>query len=141
MASALNETGFSEESIRRNPAADLEGGTFFRVSDSSVSRVGTLFFRLLGGRSTPMAGSSKLCESVYTLNSGRTVSASDAWPVIIAAPLVQVLSGHCSQWTKRAKHLLRLLNAQEDSYAENSFALLAMESPWELQSHTKLPVP
>src|SRR5713101_6391613 len=133
--------GFSKESISRNPAAVLDGGIFFRLSDSSASRVGTRFLRFSGGTSTPMAGSSELCESGYTLNSGRTVAASDAWPVIIAAPLVQVLSGHCSQWTKRAKHLLRLLNAQEDSYAENSFALLAMESPWELQPHTKLPVP
>src|SRR5882762_8986830 len=92
--------GFSEESISRNPAADLDGGTFFRLRDSSASRVGTLFFTPRGGRSTLMAGSSELCESVYTLSSGRTVAASDAWPVIIAAPLVQTRSGPWSQWSE-----------------------------------------
>jgi len=35
--------GFREESIRRNPAADLGGGTFFRVSDSVASAAEMLF--------------------------------------------------------------------------------------------------
>jgi hypothetical protein len=95
--------GFSEESINRNPAADLEGGTFFRVSGSSVSRVAARFFRPPGGRSTLMAGSSELCKSAYILSSGRTVAASDVWPVIIAAPLVQTHSGPWSQWDERRK--------------------------------------
>jgi hypothetical protein len=89
----LKEMGFSKESNSRNPAALLDGGTFFRLSDSSASRVGTRFLRFCDGTSTPMAGSSELCESGYTLNSGRTVDASDVWPVIIAAPLVPSLRG------------------------------------------------
>src|SRR6267142_390843 len=74
--------GFSDESISRNPAADLDGGTFFRLSDSSDSRVGTLFFSLPGGRSTLMAGSSELCKSACTLKSGRTLTACDVWRVL-----------------------------------------------------------
>src|SRR5258707_10718843 len=85
--------GFSKESNSRNPAAVLDGGTFFRLSDSSASRVGTRFLRFSDGTSTPMAGSSELCESGYTLNSRRIVDATDVRPVIIAAPLIQSLRG------------------------------------------------
>src|SRR6266403_2827448 len=137
IASALYEIGFSKESINRNPAAELEGGTFFRVSDSSISRLGTLFFRLPGGKSTLMAGSSELCESVCTLNSGRTVTDSDVWPAIMAAPLVQIPSGHGSQWTKsrrtpvpasqRSGRLVRRKLLRSFGYGESL----------ELQSHTK----
>src|SRR5260370_15121027 len=36
MASALNPTGFSEESSRRNPTADLEAGTSFFAANLSA---------------------------------------------------------------------------------------------------------
>src|SRR6266481_1974981 len=55
-ASALNETGFNEESIRRNPAADLGGGTFFCVSDSLGSAAEIVFG--LGGKGVPLTADS-----------------------------------------------------------------------------------
>jgi hypothetical protein len=42
MASALNDIGFSEESVRRNPALDLGGASFF-IIDSFVSPTETFF--------------------------------------------------------------------------------------------------
>src|SRR6266851_5371499 len=106
--------GFSEESISRSPAADLDGGTFFRVGDSFASRAATLFFRFPGGGSTLTAPSRELCGSVCWLNSGRRVTAGDVWPVIIiAAPLVQfsglVIGSHCPKTAKRLLIHIQLL--------------------------------
>jgi hypothetical protein len=46
MASALNEMGFSKESVRRNPAVDLGGASFF-IIDLVASPTET-FFSLSG---------------------------------------------------------------------------------------------
>src|SRR6266481_5126339 len=127
--------GFSEESISRSPAADLEGGTFFRVSDSFPSRAGTLFFRFPGGRSTLMTASSELCRSVCWLNSGRRVTAADVWPVVIIA----------AQLTKNRKALLnhtQLLGGQENSYAgpKDSSIHLDINIPWNCNPRQNRPL-
>src|SRR5882762_2291202 len=119
--------GFSKESNSRNPAELLDGGTFFRLSDSSASRVGTRFLRFSDGTSTPMAGSSELCESGYALNSGRTVDASDVWPVIIAAPLVPSLRGIALNGPKGQNICSGFSTLKKTHKGETP---LAPESPW-----------
>jgi len=54
MASALNKTWHSEESIRRNPAAVLGGGSLFFGTDSSAWAA-EIFFTVSGGVALPMA--------------------------------------------------------------------------------------
>jgi len=58
--------GFREESIRRNPAADLGGGTFFRVSDS-VASAAEMLFGLTGGGAALPADSCKAFRGGYAL--------------------------------------------------------------------------
>jgi hypothetical protein len=58
MASALNDMGFSKESVRRNPAIDLGGASFF-IIDSFVSPTET-FFSLSGRGAALMTA---LCAS------------------------------------------------------------------------------
>jgi hypothetical protein len=61
--------GFSEESIRRNPAADLGGGTFFCVGDSLVSAA-ELLFGLTGGEAALAATPRAMFGSGYVLKLG-----------------------------------------------------------------------
>jgi hypothetical protein len=61
--------GFSDVSIRRNPAADLGGGTFSRVSDSLVSAAESLF-GLTGGGAALEAIRREMFGSGYVLKLG-----------------------------------------------------------------------
>jgi len=58
--------GLREESIRRNPAADLGGGTFFRVSNS-VASVAEMLFGLTGGGAALTADSCQAFRGEYAL--------------------------------------------------------------------------
>jgi hypothetical protein len=59
--------GFSAESIRRNPTADLGGGAFFVISDS-VASAPDILFGLSGGGAALTDDSCKVFRSGYALN-------------------------------------------------------------------------
>jgi len=54
----------SEESIRRNPEGELEGGAFFPFSGLSASAAGTAL-RFRGGAAAATAAPCKVCGSRY----------------------------------------------------------------------------
>jgi hypothetical protein len=58
--------GFSAESIRRNPTADLGGGAFFVASDS-VASAAKVLLGLSGGGAAPTADSRNVFRKGYAL--------------------------------------------------------------------------
>jgi hypothetical protein len=91
---------FSAESIRRNPTADLGGGTSFVVSDLFASRARAIVFRLLEGRATLMTVFFELFGDACVSAFGRRAIESDEWFVGIAASPIPNSSGR-EKWRFR----------------------------------------